>query len=84
MIFLGFAYHPQNVRLLQPPDKMTARNIYGTAYKMSDSDVRIVTRQLASFMDPGVRMQDRETLTKLENKLTCTDLFDYYARSLTA
>jgi hypothetical protein len=82
VIFLGFAYHPQNVRLFQPPDKMTHRPIYGTAYKMSDSDVRIVTRQLAGFMDRGVRMQDRESTTKLENKLTCADLFDYYARSL--
>ncbi len=82
MIFLGFAYHRQNVRLLQPADKMSARPIYGTAYKMSDSDVSIVTRELAGFMDRGVRMQARESMTKLENKLTCTDLFDYYARSL--
>jgi hypothetical protein len=85
MIFLGFAYHPQNMRLLQPNDRMSLRPIYGTAYKMSDSDVSIVARQLTDFMDHGKSIKSimfRQNATKLETKLTCTDLFDYYARSL--
>jgi hypothetical protein len=83
MIFLGFAYHPQNVRLLQPDDKMSARPIYGTAYKMSDSDVGIINRQFLDFIESqGVLATIHQNLIKLENRLTCADLFDYYARSL--
>lgn len=88
MIFLGFAYHPQNVRLLQPKSEVSRRPVFGTAYKMSDSDVGVVTRQIRDFMQPPPSISNaippttRDDIVKLENKLTCTDLFDYYARSL--
>jgi hypothetical protein len=49
---------------------------------MSDSDVSIVARQLADYIDQGKSIIFRQNAIKLENKLTCTDLFDYYARSL--
>jgi hypothetical protein len=75
IVFLGFAYHSQNMRLLKPP-------IYGTAYKMSESDVGIVSWQLVNFLENGVSVQDRQRMIKIENKITCSDLFDYYAKSL--
>ena len=58
------------------------RPIYGTAFKMSDSDVGIVESQLASFLDSGVSMQERRAMIKIENKLQCFELFDHYAKSL--
>jgi len=82
VIFLGFAYHSQNMRLLKPPALMAARPIYGTAFKMSDSDVGIVESQLAGLLDKGVKMQERRGMIKIENKLQCVELFDYYGKSL--
>jgi hypothetical protein len=82
IVFLGFAYHSQNMRLLKPPERISARPIYGTAYKMSESDVSIVSWQLVNFLENGVSVQDRQRMIKIENKITCSDLFDYYAKSL--
>lgn len=82
VIFLGFAYHSQNMRLLKPQKPLAAKPIYGTAFKMSDSDVEIVESQLAGFLDKGVKMQERRAMIKIENKLQCFELFDYYAKSL--
>jgi hypothetical protein len=64
------------------PNVMSVRPIYGTAYKISDFDVSFAARQLADFMDHGKSIMFRQNATKLENKLTCTDLSDYCARSL--
>jgi hypothetical protein len=70
------------MRLLKPPSLISARPIYGTAFKMSDSDVSIVESQLVGFLDNGVRMQERRAMIKIENKLQCFELFDHYAKSL--
>jgi hypothetical protein len=82
IVFLGFAYHSQNMRLLAPSAQITSKPIYGTAFKMSDSDVAIVSRQLVNFFESRVSVQERHNMIKIENKLTCSDLFDYYAKSL--
>jgi len=42
IVFLGFAYHDQNVKLLKPHDPIARKKFYGTAFGMSDSDVKIV------------------------------------------
>jgi hypothetical protein len=78
IVFLGFAYHSQNMEMLKPKKPIPADSIFGTAYKMSDSDVNIVTHQLANFKNT----RDRLTAIHLENKLTCSGLFDHYSRSL--
>jgi hypothetical protein len=83
IVFLGFAYHSQNLRIIQPPAPMKLMPIYGTAYKMSDSDVSVVSARLENFLKPDIIVGHRESKIKLENKLTCAELFDYYARSLT-
>ena len=88
MIFLGFAYHPQNVRLLQPKDKMSRKPVYGTAAKCRTSARRNRYSLGSRFMEPppsvsnAIAASTRDNIVRLENKLTCADLFDYYARSL--
>jgi hypothetical protein len=84
IVFLGFAYHSQNMRILMPeittvPPKM----VYGTASGMSDSDVDVVSHQIASFTTPALNSKQRNKYIRLENKLKCAGLFDYYAKSLT-
>ena len=100
IVFLGFAYHRQNMALLKPEKRTrTTKQIYGTAYGMSYSDVGEVTDELDSFFpasktrpvegsesySPGgiaLPVMDMHDHIRIENKLTCTQLFDYYAKSL--
>jgi hypothetical protein len=92
IVFLGFAYHKQNMALLKPPKSLKTREVYGTAYGMSDSDVGHVAAELRSFFPEyvletsevagGVQSAMIRKDIRIENKLTCAQLFDYYAKSL--
>jgi hypothetical protein len=82
-VFLGFAYHSQNMNLLRPADRINSRQIFGTAFGMSDADVEVVSHDLANFFQPPMDTRTRARLIRLENKLKCSELFDNYARSLT-
>jgi hypothetical protein len=80
IVFLGFAYHSQNLSILNPRRKMDYKPVYGTAYKMSKADVEVVVNQIANFFDiPG--SYAATGMVKLES-LKSADLFDYYAKSL--
>lgn len=81
IIFLGFAFHEQNVGLLKPRNTQPHKQIFATAVGMSASDIEVVTAQLQSFFDPGVRYT---VPMKIEQQLTCSELFDSYNRSLPA
>jgi hypothetical protein len=83
IVFLGFAFHSQNMQMLRSPKKPERdKFIYGTAYKMSDADVEVVSEQLVTFFQPVINSKARARI-RLENKLRSTDLFDHYAKSLT-
>jgi hypothetical protein len=82
IIFLGFAFHDQNIALLTPKNQMAAsKRIYGTAYGMSDSDVEVVGLQIDKWFTGSNASIYRSKMIRLENKLKCADLFENYARS---
>lgn len=84
IVFLGFAYHDQNIELLTPQKEIPAsRRIFGTAHGLSDSDVQVVGHQIDAWFTGRNPQVYRSTMIRLENKLKCADLFDYYAKSLT-
>lgn len=73
VVFLGFAYHSQNMRMLET----TARNgkvVYGTSFGMSSSDVSQVQASIARTLAPSAIGVDG---------MKCAALFDNYAKSLT-
>lgn len=84
VVFLGFAYHAQNMLLLRPLEQFaSSRPIYGTALGMSDSDVGLAIGELRSwFMSNGVLSSDPFDSIHIENQLTCAKLFDNYAKSI--
>ena len=82
IVFLGFAYHAQNIRLLQPAEGMAAKRTYGTAYGMSNADRDLTAHQLAGFFSSDIPAVGRLALIQLDNSLTAAGLFDYYAKSL--
>jgi len=78
--FLGFAYHPLNIRLLyegvrrQPSD--VHRKIFATAYGLSASDVTEITRELSELSRVSVER------IHLRNDLKCAQLFSEYRRGM--
>lgn len=74
ILFLGFAYHQQNLDLLTPGDKSkcTAK-VIGTAKGISDSDIQVVRHSIAGRFSNG-----QEKAVELRNDLKCYDLFDQY------
>lgn len=71
------------MRLLRPAKAMPHKLVFGTAYKMSDSDRDVVSHQISEFFTPNMTTKMRLDIIRLENKLTSADLFDNYAKSLT-
>jgi hypothetical protein len=82
IVFLGFAYHSQNMRLLKPSVQLNTKNVFGTAKGMSDADTNVVVHQIAEFFK-SMTGTERDAKLKLENRLTAAGLFDEYAKSLT-
>jgi hypothetical protein len=76
IVFLGFAYHDQNVRLLWP-DTMTVtsseKRYFGTAHGISESDVDILLKEISART--GI---DYGRLPRIK----CAQLFYEYKQSL--
>jgi hypothetical protein len=80
IVFLGFAYHKLNLKLLfnKPTvfSPIESRKIYGTAFGISAADQKIITKELAEYA--WIDQKDVE----LRNDLTCAQLFKEYSRSM--
>ncbi len=73
LIFLGFAFHDQNIELLIPEPKTDYCHIYGTAFDISDPVVQFLRRKLAK----GFCENNWEIVT-LDSRCKCGKLFDEY------
>ncbi len=81
LIFFGFAFHHLNMDLLVPKKRThqlatSRQKIYGTAIKMSESDVEEIVSVLAANF--GIPESD----IALRNQLRCVDLVEEYSRAL--
>jgi len=82
VVFLGFAYHDQNMKLIEPAGPMTSKPIFGTTFGMSAPDVEVTVRQLSSwFLEKDFKYTEKLIRTQ---PLTCADFFDHFAKSLTS
>jgi len=78
-IFLGFAYHKINMKLLGKGGFFHAYNsenkeCFGTSYAMSENDKELVINSIKSLYEGNFKIN-------IVN-LTCSDLFNEYSRSL--
>jgi hypothetical protein len=84
IVFLGFAYHDQNMVLLKPAEEWSAsKSIFGTAFGMSDSDVDVTGHEIDAWFKGRDARAYRKGMINIENKLKSAELFDHYAKSLT-
>jgi hypothetical protein len=58
LVFLGFSYHPQNMKLLNPGKECGTTQVFGTAFRISDSNREIVLDDIRSIIGKTLR-QDR-------------------------
>lgn len=77
IVFLGFGFLDQNMRLLTPAEKMQRKPVFATTFGMSDDDTALVVNQIKNMFTSTRPEQIRVT-----NKCRCSDLFDNYSRSL--
>ena len=84
IVFLGFAYHDQNLQMLLPSEPpQVSPVIFGTAYEMSEPDTSVVIKQLHSmFMKHPDRLRDPRTINIGAADLTSAGLFSRFAKSL--
>ena len=80
LVFLGFAYHRQNLELLRRTgDSQEDQNIgtkcFGTAVGISDVDLGTIVQEVADYC--GASLSPNQ-----ERNLTCCDLFGTYRRAL--
>jgi hypothetical protein len=81
IVFLGFAYHDQNMSLLADDSSLPTKTVVGTAYKRSDSDVQTIKAQVAGWGMPNSAMHMNADFA-IRNDLTASDIFDYFSKSL--
>jgi hypothetical protein len=80
LIFLGFAFHKQNMELLKASKpSLHAHSCYATALGFSSPDISEITKDIASLFAPG----SHSGLEPFEvEDLSCADLLREYSRSL--
>ena len=78
IVFLGFSFHPQNMKLLDPGEECVARYIYATVYGLSESDSALIAQDILGILK---RPQHQFSLESPRN-VTCAGLIANYARSI--
>lgn len=78
IVFLGFGYHHQNLRLIRPKSGSFASKVIGTASGISGSDISKIRASIAQWFD-GI---PHEVEFTFEEKMYCDEFFRHYWRTL--
>lgn len=78
IVFLGFAFHPQNMALITPDKPSNVKRVFATAKGISDSDCKTVATEILDL----VKRKSQHVHMELRSGLTCAQLFEEYWRSL--
>lgn len=76
IVFLGYAFHPQNMKLITPPAEPAAKWVLATAFGASESDQNVIKGQIKGLC----RRNPVGGIEVLPAK--CCEFFDHYWRSL--
>lgn len=83
IVFLGFAYHPQNLSLLRPPKPIERAPVFGTALGFSKHDANIIGYQIEKMSQGrGVHELRIADWVTIDTNATCAKLFDDYGKSI--
>jgi hypothetical protein len=85
IVFLGFSYHAENMRLLTVPDPGAAQRVFGTTKGISKADTEVVRDQIRNMiagksLKPAERANTSESM--FLSNCTCSKLLQDYSRNL--
>jgi hypothetical protein len=78
IVFLGFAFHEQNMQLLAPKESVVTKRVFATAIGISDEDVQTVSRDITDMLQRTGNLG-----VNIKNSLRCNELFGEWWRTLT-
>jgi hypothetical protein len=82
-VFLGFSYHPENMKLLTVDAPGNTNQVFGTAKDISVSDVALILEQVRKLVGGKALNANGHGPEQIFIKdLTCTGLLQEYSRSL--
>jgi hypothetical protein len=76
IVFLGFSYHPSNMRLLDFPMTYQAERVFGTAFEISESDTREIESRVRALIGKT------DVSVHIRNDLKCAKILEEYSRSI--
>lgn len=82
IVFLGFAYHDQNMRLLADDKSLDKKTFIGTAFKMSSSDISAIKHQIDAWEGRTRDALPPHFFHIDINSSTAADIFSNYSKSL--
>lgn len=86
IMFLGFAFHPQNMALLRAPSSGRGKRVFATGKGISPQENSEVTKRILSlFADPADLgdAAERHTIF-IEHEKSCRDLFEIHGRNVSS
>ena len=78
IVFLGFAFHQQNMDLITPNEQSDVQRVFATAYHISASDVEYIRKQIFHTL----KFRNSKPNVNIRSDLTCDALFGEYWRTL--
>jgi hypothetical protein len=88
LVFLGFSFHPENMKILNPGWECNTKQVFASAYNISSSDVDVIRDQIRMLigrrLEPHVRTNSLvpEEPIFVRNDLKCSRLLEEYSRRL--
>ena len=85
IVFLGFAFHRQNLKLIRPETPLTARRLFASAFGFSDTDRGSIASRMAGLFShqPAKRSAAKQKPEiHVRTDLKCAGLFDEYKWSM--
>lgn len=83
IVFLGFAFHPQNMELLDHGSGSNIRRAFATSYGCSLGDIDVIVRQIRRMLgDEGGTFDGYEVDVKVPFGLKCADLLSEFSRTI--
>jgi hypothetical protein len=86
IVFLGFAFHPQNMQLLTSTARSSFKTVFSTGKGVSRQETREITERIVGLYSGDTEAIDSRwrDLVSIETDVSCADLFRVHWRNLSA
>lgn len=80
IVFMGFAFHPQNMQLLDVGIASNVRRVFATSFLCSQGDVEVFTSQIRSMLGDEQYDDEYNVDVRIPVGLKCADLLSEFSR----